>query len=506
MDNHFPSDDHFHPHLPNHGIPSDQHALYRIPSSQSMGPAASPGQATSLYPAPVMQQRRPSMEQDMYASSCIPPSCLPPGTDPTSVDFRTFYPYVPNEVKHRRRTSRQQLKVLEATFKDQTKPNGVLRKRLAQELHMTPRSVQVWFQNRRAKEKTLANKKSDAKGNKGKPDNSPIPEDMPSPSHSSASDLRTMSERTESPEIVEVKGPVSAPEMSSPEPASESPAARPIAPRLPLQSHSSPAFSTIPENSGSIHCRHPMLSDNELQNFRRGSLPTIVYRNLPGPSDESLAKRRSSVDARAPPISNFPPDYNESTDLKAYSFPSSARKEGDSVDDSSSSYDQSISPRGSISSVADSESSVTSAWYSDVGSVGCGSVEYPHGFHPDSRRESCASGILVAFSGLDVGGSPSAATFSPPDGQAVDASASPHQPDQDSAGSPRMEEPAQSIPISTSSELAHAFAVKQEEFPKTHTSGSDGGFMNSSLGTGMVAEDTKVGPAGGCPSLVGFVF
>ncbi|KAI5123073.1 hypothetical protein M0805_000507 [Coniferiporia weirii] len=83
---------------------------------------------------------------------------LPPGVDPATVDFRTFYPYNPSEVKHRKRTTRPQLKVLEETFKKETKPNAALRKSLASQLEMTPRGVQVWFQNRRAKEKNLAKK------------------------------------------------------------------------------------------------------------------------------------------------------------------------------------------------------------------------------------------------------------------------------------------------------------------------------------------------------------
>lgn len=63
--------------------------------------------------------------------------------DPATVDFRTFYPYNPAEVKHRKRTTRAQLKVLEDMFKKETKPNGALRKKLAAELEMTPRGVQV---------------------------------------------------------------------------------------------------------------------------------------------------------------------------------------------------------------------------------------------------------------------------------------------------------------------------------------------------------------------------
>jgi hypothetical protein len=68
----------------------------------------------------------------------------------------SFFSYRPNEVKHRKRTTRQQLKVLEETFRTTQKPDGNVRKSLALQLDMTPRNVQVWFQNRRAKDKTLA--------------------------------------------------------------------------------------------------------------------------------------------------------------------------------------------------------------------------------------------------------------------------------------------------------------------------------------------------------------
>ncbi|TFK23925.1 hypothetical protein FA15DRAFT_705004 [Coprinopsis marcescibilis] len=75
-----------------------------------------------------------------------------------AVDFRAFYPYTPNEVKHRKRTTTAQLKVLETVFRRDTKPNAALRNELAQQLDMTARGVQVWFQNRRAKEKSKSAK------------------------------------------------------------------------------------------------------------------------------------------------------------------------------------------------------------------------------------------------------------------------------------------------------------------------------------------------------------
>ncbi|KAI8877354.1 homeobox-domain-containing protein [Backusella circina FSU 941] len=67
-------------------------------------------------------------------------------------DFRPTF-YNPFEIKHRRRTSRSQLKVLEKSFSENSKPNATVRRILAQQLGMTPRGVQIWFQNRRAKAK-----------------------------------------------------------------------------------------------------------------------------------------------------------------------------------------------------------------------------------------------------------------------------------------------------------------------------------------------------------------
>ncbi|OBZ83032.1 Homeobox protein HD-10 [Choanephora cucurbitarum] len=76
-------------------------------------------------------------------------------------NFRATF-YNPFEIKHRRRTSRAQLKVLEKSFSENPKPNATVRRILAQQLDMTPRGVQIWFQNRRAKAK-LQRRKSGEK-------------------------------------------------------------------------------------------------------------------------------------------------------------------------------------------------------------------------------------------------------------------------------------------------------------------------------------------------------
>lgn len=69
-------------------------------------------------------------------------------------DFRPTF-YNPFEIKHRHRTSRDQLKILEKSFSENSKPSATVRRILAQKLEMTPRGVQIWFQNRRAKAKLL---------------------------------------------------------------------------------------------------------------------------------------------------------------------------------------------------------------------------------------------------------------------------------------------------------------------------------------------------------------
>ncbi|KAI5181255.1 hypothetical protein NEOKW01_1474 [Nematocida sp. AWRm80] len=74
-------------------------------------------------------------------------------------EFKNTY-YNPFHVKPRKRTSKEQLEVLEKTFETNIKPDAALRKSLASRLGMTPRSVQVWFQNKRAKVKNDKNTKS----------------------------------------------------------------------------------------------------------------------------------------------------------------------------------------------------------------------------------------------------------------------------------------------------------------------------------------------------------
>lgn len=73
-------------------------------------------------------------------------------------DLKTEY-YNPFIVRHRKKTTKSQLQILENTFGTNIRPDARMRRMLAEQLGMTPRSIQVWFQNRRAKEKKLVERK-----------------------------------------------------------------------------------------------------------------------------------------------------------------------------------------------------------------------------------------------------------------------------------------------------------------------------------------------------------
>ena len=73
----------------------------------------------------------------------------------------------------RQRATQDQLITLELEFEKNPTPNAEVRDRIAQEINMTERSVQIWFQNRRAKIKNLV-KKSIENGE----DANDIPESM----------------------------------------------------------------------------------------------------------------------------------------------------------------------------------------------------------------------------------------------------------------------------------------------------------------------------------------
>ncbi|TFK44855.1 hypothetical protein BDQ12DRAFT_717998 [Crucibulum laeve] len=237
---------------------------------------------------------------------------FPPALDP--VDFRAFYPYTPNEVKHRKRTTSSQLKILEDIFKRDTKPNAHLRNELAGQLAMTPRGVQVWFQNRRAKEKSKVLKVKGAL--KDKSDNAKEEESL------SPLSLKEDSLAPESPSEVG-QGPTEhdAPDQSDASTQVSSPAI-PSPPQLHVITDASDAAwqnSPVdpPPDSASLPIPpHTFPQNNDLYSQRRGSLPANAFLQPNQGSDISplvdcfdpLARRRS-VDASLQRLANNPYAY-----------------------------------------------------------------------------------------------------------------------------------------------------------------------------------------------------
>ncbi len=117
-------------------------------------PSQSTQSSTTSSPALPFDSNGPSPPPSGLASKTAPKA-------PIEKMFETFHQspsgefkptfYNPFEVKHRRRTSKSQFRILERAFQANSKPNADIRAALAAELNMTTRSIQVWFQNRRAK-------------------------------------------------------------------------------------------------------------------------------------------------------------------------------------------------------------------------------------------------------------------------------------------------------------------------------------------------------------------
>lgn len=132
MDSYMHSDMHLHTHSRPDTLPRRSELYHIHPTSQR-----------NPIPVQLPLTSTPQSAPTRSPTTCMPSALLDPGMDPSGVDFRNFFPYIPNEVKHRKRTSTEQAKVLEGIFTKNPKPDSKLRGRLAEELDMKPRGVQV---------------------------------------------------------------------------------------------------------------------------------------------------------------------------------------------------------------------------------------------------------------------------------------------------------------------------------------------------------------------------
>ncbi|KAJ1907138.1 hypothetical protein LPJ81_000949 [Coemansia sp. IMI 209127] len=130
------------------------HSLMQQQFSQAARPAPPlPSQYPHPHSAPVSHQHH-HHQQGMPQLVSPQQQQQRPTQQAPLVELKPNF-YNPYHVKHRRRTSKDQLALLEGTFKTTPKPSSELRKQLATALHMSAREVQIWFQNRRAKQKNM---------------------------------------------------------------------------------------------------------------------------------------------------------------------------------------------------------------------------------------------------------------------------------------------------------------------------------------------------------------
>lgn len=76
-------------------------------------------------------------------------------SQPTTTSSTNSQPPPSTNNKKRTRATPEQLAILEDTFKTNTSPNSKVREALAEKVNMSERSIQIWFQNRRAKMKAM---------------------------------------------------------------------------------------------------------------------------------------------------------------------------------------------------------------------------------------------------------------------------------------------------------------------------------------------------------------
>ncbi|KAF9263381.1 homeobox-domain-containing protein [Marasmius fiardii PR-910] len=118
-------------------------------SSASSYPNACPYTSTNPSPSafnygiPLTDMRGPQAQQTFTSPADQTTSCTPPPVSPTTGSEE------PTIRKKRKRADAQQLKILNESFAKNAFPSTEERLALAKLLDMSPRSVQIWFQNKR---------------------------------------------------------------------------------------------------------------------------------------------------------------------------------------------------------------------------------------------------------------------------------------------------------------------------------------------------------------------
>ncbi|KAK9469670.1 hypothetical protein V1512DRAFT_256785 [Lipomyces arxii] len=122
-------------------------------SNGDLGSATTPTGSTTLSSA----QSPPSTNSLSYSTDSGTGSTSTPSMSRRGSTRKSTLTQQQKNNKRQRATT-EQLTILENEFSVNAAPNGKTRQRIANSINMTERSVQIWFQNRRAKIKLLAKK------------------------------------------------------------------------------------------------------------------------------------------------------------------------------------------------------------------------------------------------------------------------------------------------------------------------------------------------------------
>ncbi|KAF7727968.1 hypothetical protein EC973_006856 [Apophysomyces ossiformis] len=115
----------------------------------SSSPAPSPSGASSSTSHAGMTSFFPHADQQPLSSTTATTTSTTPAVSNNSQSSENVPP------RKRTRATPEQLAVLEKTFSINPSPNTRVREQLSRELGMSERSIQIWFQNRRAKAKNM---------------------------------------------------------------------------------------------------------------------------------------------------------------------------------------------------------------------------------------------------------------------------------------------------------------------------------------------------------------
>ncbi|CAI2172609.1 6236_t:CDS:2 [Funneliformis geosporum] len=118
---------------------------------------------------PLYQNHHEIVNQDIKEGLVLNETSSPE-LSPNTLTRHVYHHYLPpyRQVKRRRRLTEEETSVLNNVFENEQKPDAATRAQLAQQLNMSSRAIQVWFQNRRAKVKRDMLESKNAAKNKPK--------------------------------------------------------------------------------------------------------------------------------------------------------------------------------------------------------------------------------------------------------------------------------------------------------------------------------------------------